>query len=300
MFVSVVIASKGRRDVLSDTIDSVLLQDRKPDEIILVVTDKDDYDQSLMVNNLIKIYESAPGSTIQRNAGIKKISEKSDLVIFLDDDVELSTEFFQRVVNFMAVSPWVAGLSGTPLLNKPENGLMSRANARAALLKCQLSDKKIPPTIQRGLYGCNMVVRSDYARKLLFDERLSLYAWLEDRDFGIRLEKYGQIVDYGGQGIIHFGTPGGRISEIRLGYAQIMNPAYLFFTKRVFNIKEYVDHGIKGFLANLASVILPTAKKRNGLSRKIRAERLKGNLLAMTYIARYGIRPESIKSIDRQ
>lgn len=299
MFISIVIASKGRPYELEDTISSVMMQDLQPNEIIIVVTDKKDYNESILRHNLVKVYESAPGSSVQRNVGINKTNLQSELIVFLDDDVELASNFLSLVSSYMSLSTWVAGISGTPLLDKPEHGIMSRADARAALLKWQASGKKMPPTIQRGLYGCNMAVRSHYARELLFDERLSFYAWLEDRDFGIRLEKYGQVIDYAGQSIIHFGSRGGRMSEVKLGYAQIMNPAYLFFVKRVFTFGEYIDHGVKGLLANIAgSAPFFRRSERNNLSREIRTKRLRGNAMAIKDIFLHGIRPDMIKSIN--
>src|SRR5690606_25207242 len=52
-------------------------------------------------------------------------------------------------------------------------------------------------------YGCNMTVRRLVAEEVRFDERLKLYAWLEDADFSRRCLKYGLCAQVLGARLVH-------------------------------------------------------------------------------------------------
>ena len=60
-----------------------------------------------------------------------------------------------------------------------------------------------------------------------FDERLPLYGWQEDLDFCGALRGSGRIVKTNLVWGVHLGTKRGKGSEVRLGYSQIINPAYI-------------------------------------------------------------------------
>jgi GT2 family glycosyltransferase len=78
-------------------------------------------------------------------------------------------------------------------------------------------------------YGCNMAMRiaAVEAAHCRFDERLPLYGWLEDVDFGHQLAQRGRIVKTLAAQGVHLGIKEGRQSGMRLGYSQIANPIYL-------------------------------------------------------------------------
>ena len=77
-------------------------------------------------------------------------------------------------------------------------------------------------------YGCNMAFRAAAIRGRRFDERLVLYGWLEDRDFGSALAKEGgRLVKLAAARGVHMGAKGGRVRGERLGYSQVVNPLYM-------------------------------------------------------------------------
>jgi hypothetical protein len=79
----------------------------------------------------------------------------------------------------------------------------------------------------RGTYGCNMAFRTASIGSLRFDERLPLYGWQEDLDFCEAIRHPGRIAWMNLIWGIHFGTKRGKRSEVRRGYSQIINPAYI-------------------------------------------------------------------------
>ena len=79
-------------------------------------------------------------------------------------------------------------------------------------------------TTRTVLWAC---VWSRFAHTASFDERLPLYAWLEDVDFSRRLACHGRIVKVPSARGVHLGVKSGRQSGVRLGYSQVANPIYL-------------------------------------------------------------------------
>lgn len=295
MYISVIIVSKGRPDVLEGTLASMALQTRLPDELLVVVTGPEDVNQAILTRPGCRVLYSAPGISRQRNTGLAGLSPESDVVVFLDDDVELAGDYLRRIEGFLVCHPDVVGLSALPVLDRAEDGLLPREKARVILQQ----DTPIPPIRPvAGLYGCNMVVRTPAAKTTGFDERLALYAYLEDKDFGVRLARHGRTVWYSGGKLIHLSTPTGRVSEARLGFAQVMNPAYLYLKKRTIPLPELLRLLTFSVGANLLSLL--------GLDRLVRAthraadrrRRLVGNLAALRLLIRGQISPEAVRDIN--
>lgn len=298
MYISVIIASVDRPQILGETLKSVARQKRSPNEVILVVNSQTDLPITPVFDIKLKTLFSERGSSIQRNRGLENTSPLSDIVVFLDDDVELSEDYLSKVENYMELNPDVVGFSGIPVLNRPQDGLMPHSVAREILKAQPLSP--FTHTDQKGLYGCNMVSRTYAARREKFDENLALYALLEDRDFGIRLRKYGRVTEYSGARVIHLGTPGGRVSQRQQGYTQIMNPAYLYKKGQGYNISDIYHGPIKSFFANVAGVLgLSKSLTPNDPAYYNRSERLQGNFIAMRDILRGKINPQGVRHVRK-
>lgn len=298
MFLSVVIASRGRAEVLNETIDSLDAQTRRADEIIVVVTSEQDYNKKIKEISGVTAFLSSPGGSVQRNFGIERTSKDSDLVVFLDDDVELAADYLLRVENFFFCMPSVIAISGVPLLDIPEDGHMSRTDAKKRL--SEPKNFKANVSFRDDLYGCNMAVRRSFLNFERFDENLVGYSYLEDVDLGRRLNRRGLICNYGGDSLIHLGVPGGRISQRRLGYAQIMNPLYLYFTKRSLDFNKLVYLTIKVPVGNiLGGFGILSFFRSNPALDSVRRERLKGNIDAFIYALKRGVDPKSILSYKK-
>ena len=76
--------------------------------------------------------------------------------------------------------------------------------------------------------GQNIFVRSQVFEKVLFDENLPLYGWLEDLDFATNILRYGRIIMNTETCWVHVGAPSGRTTGLRFGYSQVVNPPYLW------------------------------------------------------------------------
>src|SRR5580704_11363033 len=113
---------------------------------------------------------------------------------------------------------------------RAEVGLTRQRNAILTLAAGGSGDQgeqRITPTFFA--YGCNMCMRMAPIRQhdLRFDETLPLYGWYEDWDFSRQLAAFGSIVHISNACGVHLSTKVGRITGIRMGYAQVANPIYL-------------------------------------------------------------------------
>ncbi len=88
--------------------------------------------------------------------------------------------------------------------------------------RADVAPKKPPGEIRENFppCGCNMAYRRAAIGSLRFDERLVLYAWQEDTDFGARVAARGRCIFSDALWGVHLGTKGGRTSGKRLGYSQ--------------------------------------------------------------------------------
>ena len=145
-----------------------------------------------------------------------------------------------------------------------------------------------------GLYGCNMNIRRNLFEKEQFDERLPLYSLLFETDFAFRAKKHGLVGDFIQCKAVHLQVQQGRVSEAKLGFAQVMNLVYLW-NKQIGAPAYHVGrHIIQVTVANLVWSIFPGRDRRKGVDR---AGRLKGNLIAFSYLVRGRIRPEAILTV---
>lgn len=124
-----------------------------------------------------------------------------------------------------------------------------------------------------------MAFRLSAARDLKFDERLVLYGWLEDRDFGAALAKRGgKLIKCANACGVHMGVKNGRVSGDRLGYSQIVNPIYLL-RKGTMTYGQVAGQIFRNVASNLSRSLRPEPFiDRRG--------RLKGNLRGFSDVMR--------------
>src|SRR5215203_2897289 len=121
-------------------------------------------------------------------------------------------------------------------------------------------------------------------RNIRFDERLPLYAWLEDHDFRGQIERHGRVVRADRLWGVHLGHKQGRVRGVTLGYSQIANALYL--AKKGTVPKLYLAKLVtKNLLINAVRSVRPEPfVDRRG--------RLLGNIFALADFVRGRIAPE--------
>jgi GT2 family glycosyltransferase len=291
--VAVIIASTGRRDVLTETLRSI--RDRKFSPACVIVVGANDGDlpeDSAFPSGWQFVLASQKGLTIQRNFGVLCLNQGFKYVVFLDDDVELCDAFFPEVQSVFEQCADVAAFSGCVMLN----GGISREEARRQLDAVIMSDDMPPFGELRngwpGLYGCAMCVRAEVVRNEPFDEALPLYALGEDMEAGFRFRRFGRVGGSGRCVVAHLAVTRGRVSELRVGYSQVAN--YVHFWKKGIGYTWrdcFLRQLSPSVVANLLYAVVPSADRRGNVDRR---GRLLGNFKAIIDLFRGKLHPRRI------
>lgn len=296
MRVSIILCTYGRPDVLDATIDSILRQTHLPEEILVVATSYEHVLQQTMQRERVRLITSRRGLTIQRNAGLESLGN-CDLVAFIDDDMELCSSYIANMVRLFSEQPDIVVASGLMLADGGRAGeQVPRESASVLCANAEARNAGATPIVTRPLdyaYGCNLIVRASAAHRNRFDERLSLYAWLEDSDFSYHCTRDSRppVTNLSSQ-CVHLGWRGGRISGRKMGYSQIINPIYLWRKARVFPLRHIlVQYWIRCLVANCVGVLC-------GKPEDDRLNRLKGNTLAMWHLVKGQCDPMAINHLN--
>jgi hypothetical protein len=130
-----------------------------------------------------------------------------------------------------------------------------------------------------------MAFRRSAIQNVFFDERLVLYGWLEDRDFGGAIRKRGGTsIRLGCAGGVHLGVKKGRVQGRKLGYSQVVNPIYLH-KKGTMTLSSVVDHVGRNLSSNFVRSLAPEPYVD-------RLGRLSGNLIGIKEIVLGMAKPE--------
>jgi GT2 family glycosyltransferase len=179
--VSVVVPTYRRQAALSDCLDALEAQERRPDEILVVVrADDGETEASLASRDLVRVVRvevppGRPGFVAGLNAGVAASS--GEVVCLTDDDAEPRPDWISRIVAGFEADPDLGALGGRDLVH--HDGVPERGEAEVV--------GRITPwgrTIGRHhlgvgparevdvLKGVNLGVRGDLVRRLGFDTRL--------------------------------------------------------------------------------------------------------------------------------
>lgn len=286
MRIIVGIASMNRPDIVVDTVRAIAGQDVLPDMVMLSVTGPGDVDETRLkgLPFPVQVITGFKGLTFQRNRMIELL-QPNDIMLFLDDDFLMSSDFLRQTLRLFAMHPDLSVLTGTVLADgiggpgfSHEEGLHHLRTLETAPRQDTLDD------IYNG-YGCNFAFRARLAltHDIRFDEALPLYSWLEDVDFSRCLARYGRVVKAGALTGVHLGTKTGRSRGVPLGYSQIANPVYLM-RKGTMSLA----FAARIILRNIAANTVKSFKPEPWVDRR---GRLKGNGMAVWDILRGRMTP---------
>jgi GT2 family glycosyltransferase len=285
-----VIASHRRPHLLEQVLTHLMSQHRIPDQIVVSAVIPEDVSATTdTFHNLRKVFGSI-GSCCQRNRGMSYLVDTTDIIAFIDDDFIVGDDYFLNLERIFERDRSIVGVNGDVIADGANSpGFTFEEGLRLAEQHSQT--KKAAHTIReiRGTYGCNMAFRTTSIGSVRFDERLPLYGWQEDLDFCGALRGSGRIVKADIVWGVHLGTKHGKGSEVRLGYSQMINPAYIF---RKGNMSFAYAFRLAGrnFLANLIKSIHPE-------SYVDRRGRLRGNLIGLFHLMTGRLTPEYILNL---
>jgi glycosyltransferase involved in cell wall biosynthesis len=286
MWMTVIIPSLGRRDVLHDTVLSLDRQSRKADEILIsIVNPKQDVLPETLKIGGVRMVIGPKGSVCQRNTALDVVHADCDLIAFLDDDIELDRNYLRNCCQFMSQHHEIAGISGDVLA---DGGI----DRNEAIRIVGAPYEPCGEFVYRVGFYCSITVRRIVAQKCRFDTRLLNYGLYEDFDFGVRCARFGLLATVMSCRIVHLAVQIARESSKRLGYVQVMNSYYLW-RKGSFSLWRFLANVSKSVIGNIVGIVVV----KRGMSRKSRCLRLQGNVIGFWDIAVFGAKPERVEKI---
>ena len=218
--VSVIIPTKNRADDLRRTLDSLLTQTRRPDEIVIVDQGSSPALESAEFPISIN-YIYAPqvsGAAVARNVAMDHAT--GDIWIFLDDDEIPEPEYVAELLS--AYTPEVAGVSGIITnysLPPATRRLFETLFVRGAFhddrqpVYWRANDLKLQGPQRVKQFGCGvMSFRAIAIRGLRFDPNLTGCSLAEDIDFCARLPQGAVLLIAPKARLFHKRSPAGRAS----------------------------------------------------------------------------------------
>jgi len=115
---SLIVCTYLRPDPLVALLESVKNQSLYPDEILIIDGSTNTETQEILQNNSFQnlnyflVPNEHRGLTKQRNFGISKVSQNTEIVCFLDDDTVLEKDYFEQLLNTYKVYPEALGVGG--------------------------------------------------------------------------------------------------------------------------------------------------------------------------------------------
>ena len=231
MNITVVIATYGRQALLDRTLRLLEGQRRLPNAVIVSAPDESHIGKRDGTAFPLAFTFGARGSCAQRNKAIDAALGFSDVITFFDDDFLPAADYLEVLEAALEAHPHWAVLRGEAIADGAMGAGFSFDEGLMLLRKEELQ-RSLRPLEERfadhvGGYGCNMSVRAACVGQTRFDERLPLYGWQEDIDFTSRLGAKGRVMGMNTLYGVHLGTKSGRVSGVRFGYSQLINPIYL-------------------------------------------------------------------------
>ncbi|WP_179005958.1 glycosyltransferase family 2 protein [Winogradskyella forsetii] len=269
---SLIVCTYMRPIALMDLLKTVETQDLYPNEILIIDGSSNNETRDMLVVNefknlsYFKVDDEDRGLTKQRNYGISKVSDKSEVVCFLDDDITLSTSYFKSLIGTYEQKPEALGVGGYIIKEVCwENSNVeassnyfcidgwkrkepSRFKARKALglhpdvwpgILPSFSHMRaisfLPPSgkvypVELFMGGVASYKKSVF-QSLSFSTYFEGYGLYEDADFCLRLSKIGQLYVNTAATCEHHHEAEGRPNMYKYGKMVIRNGWYIWRVK---------------------------------------------------------------------
>lgn len=294
--IAVIVSTRGRPQIVKALIERLGEQTLPPEQVFVIASKQDDIAGLDRNRDGLTVQIGRTGSSHQRNDGLALAGSRFRYIVFFDDDFVPSRFWLERMAAMFDAHPEIAGLTGTILADGTTTAGVPLGEAEAMVVERDFNSPDSGLLHDHfpfgGNMGCNMAFRAEAIAGIRFDERLPLYAWLEDHDFRGLVERRGRVVRADALWGVHLGHKQGRVPGATLGYAQIANAVYLARKGTV----------PKPYLAKLASRNLLI-----NLVRSLRPEpyvdrrgRLRGNLIALLDLVRGRNAPERVLELFKQ
>ncbi len=272
MYLTLIICTYKRPISLKDLLESVGNCDLKPNTILIIDGSPDDNTKDSISNTnfddlQIEYYKVPPehrGLTRQRNFGVAQLPSETEIVAFLDDDIKVECDFFEKLIETYQIYPDAIGVGG---LDLKDNGYFTkrghhnysrfnyyeidgwvireslRSKARKVFgLMTNLQPglipeyshgrSQLPPNGKiyevEHLMGGIASYKRELFEKIQFSNYFSGYSLYEDFDFSVRALKHGKLFVNTNAKVWHYHAQSGRPDYYKYGGMVIRNGWYVW------------------------------------------------------------------------
>ncbi|KVV15891.1 glycosyltransferase family 2 protein [Flavobacterium sp. TAB 87] len=271
---SLIICTYMRPNSILDLLNSILSQTSYPDQILIIDGSTNDLTKVAVLKDDFRnlTYYAVPpqekGLTKQRNFGISKVSQSSEIVCFLDDDTVLKSDYFEQVFQTYKIHPEALGVGGyitnetqwanvgkcyQPKINEFYFDDWKRADGSRFVLRKKLGlDSNCPPGYSslfshgrsvgflpptgkiyevEQLMGGVSSFRKKVFDSIQFSTYFEGYGLYEDADFSLRIAKKGKLFLNTAAQLAHNHEPSGRPNQYQYGKMVVRNGWYVWRVK---------------------------------------------------------------------
>ena len=274
MVFTLIICTYKRSQPLLKLLLSVQHQTLYPNEILIVDGSPDDFTKEMLTQNsfqnlkYFKVDENDRGLTKQRNYGIARVEEASEVVCFLDDDTILEPNYFEEIIKTYSLFPEVLGVGG--YITNETNWTKTTSDYQAKVneffydgwkrkdgsrfvwrKKLGLDSNRPPgclPEFSHGrsigflppsgkiyeveqLMGGVSSFRKSVFKEFQFSTYFEGYGLYEDADFTLRLSKVGKLYINTNAQLGHYHDASGRPNKYDYGKMVVRNGYYVWRVK---------------------------------------------------------------------
>ena len=279
---SVIVCTYMRPESLLDLLHSVKNQLLYPDEILIIDGSSNQETETVLKNNKFRnlkyflVSDKDKGLTKQRNFGISKVANDSEIICFLDDDTVLEIDYFSETIKTFEENNDVSGVGGVAineykwklqekhkLYNKNKyylfEGYYYKEGIRNVVRNYLRLASNLGPGRMPGyshgrtcgfpmtgkiydvdlLIGMSMSFKKVVFKNIKFSKFFEGYGLYEDADFSLRALKFGKNVINTKVRLSHFHDQSGRPNRYQYGKMVIRNGWYVWRIKNPTpNIKD--------------------------------------------------------------
>lgn len=274
MVFTLIICTYKRSQPLLKLLLSVQHQTLYPNEILIVDGSPDDFTKEMLTQNsfqnlkYFKVDEKDRGLTKQRNYGIARVQEASEVVCFLDDDTVLEPNYFEEIIKTYSLFPEALGVGG--YITNETNWTKTTSDYQAKVneffydgwkrkdgsrfvwrKKLGLDSNRPPgclPEFSHGrsigflppsgkiyeveqLMGGVSSFRKSVFKEFQFSTYFEGYGLYEDADFTLRLSKVGKLYINTNAQLGHYHDASGRPNQYDYGKMVVRNGYYVWRVK---------------------------------------------------------------------
>ena len=283
MRLSIIIPTKDRPKKLLRLIQKLKKYKFFFNEIIIVdssdkINNKYIKKKLTLIDPTIKLVNSKPSISYQRNLGIKKTKKNNNYFMFLDDDIFFKDDSFKNMKKFIKRNDYIGysfNLSG-----ENKSSFYDKLKKSKLSKKFGIYDGRIGAVSPSGWHSKIINVKKDTEvdwlptravvyksnLKLNFDNFFSGYSYLEDLDFSFRARKKGKLVIV--KEAVYFHKNFIERKSFEFGKKELIN-RYYFVKKNKLNLLSFLISTLIFIFLNLLN---------------LRLQRFAGNLLALSQI----------------